>query len=158
MSEYGKLFRKNEDQKSAFILKSYNPDKDKYFELINRARNESYRQVIVNSKIMTDVLFTTINSDGIILKINMSESTDQDIKDNIKAIIRKLREDKLLFVKLKEQLEWASESGSIDINSIEIFCYQKRYEIFSNGIVSGDAISELFQRNIRIVLEDYFNG
>ncbi|MGG4548357.1 hypothetical protein ABER02_11245 [Rossellomorea marisflavi] len=158
MSEYGKLFRKKEGQKNTFILKPYHPDKEKYFELINKAREKSYKQVIVNSKIMTDILFRTLNSGGVILKINMSENTDQFVTDNIKVIIRKLRENNLLFVKLKEQLDWASESGSIDINSIEIYSNKKRYEIYSNGIISGENIIDLFQNNIQIVLEYYFNG
>lgn len=158
VSEYGKLFKRNEEQKAKFVLKSYDPDKDKYFEVINRAREGGYRQVIVNSKIMTNILFSTINSNGVILKVNMSENTDRDINDNIKVVIRKLREDRLLFVKLKEQLEWASESGSIDINSIEVYYNQNRYEIYSNGIVTGKDIAIIFEENIKTVLEDYFYG
>jgi hypothetical protein len=158
MSEYGKLFRKRENGLTFFTLKSYDPDKEKYFELIRNAREENFRQVIINSKIMTDILFSTINSGGIILKVNMSDNTDQDVTDNIKSLIRRLREDKIFFVKLKEQLDWAAESGSIDINSIEIYNYNKKYQLYSNGIIYGQNLSHFFEKNILKVLEEYFNG
>ena len=85
-----------------------------------------------------------------------SDTTDQDIKDNIRSIISKLRKDKLLFVKLKEQLEWAAERESIDINSIEIYIHNKKYQIYSNGIIFGDDLNGLFENNIKRVLEEYF--
>lgn len=156
MDKYSKLFKKNQDNEIKFFLRPYNPDNEKYFEVIKKARSEGLKQVIVNSKIMTDILYSILEFGGIILKINMSDNTDQDIKDNIKSIIPKLKNDRLLFAKLREQLEWAAESGSIDINSIEIYIYNKKYQIYSNGIICGDDLNRLFENNIKRVLEEYF--
>ncbi|UAT31985.1 hypothetical protein K7T73_07130 [Bacillus badius] len=158
MSEYGKLFKKNTGVKTHLCLRSYNPEKDKYFEVIKSARKEGLKQVIVNSEIMTNILYSTLKSGGIILKINLSDSTDQDIKDNIKAIIPKLKSDLLLFVKLKEELEWAMDSGSIDIHSIDIYILNRKYTIYSNGIIYGEKLEELFENTIKPVLEEYFRG
>lgn len=154
MNSYGKLFRGND----SINIRSYDPEKDRYFEVIKEARNEGMKQVIINSEIMTDILYATLKLDGIILKVNLSDNTDKDIKDNVKAILSKLKSDKLFFVKLKEELEWAADSGSIDINSIDVFFQKKRYEIYSNGIIHGDDLDLLFEKIMKPVLEEYFHG
>ncbi|PFX43527.1 hypothetical protein COL32_14440 [Bacillus pseudomycoides] len=158
MNSYGKLFRGHSNKNIQLFLRSYNPDKEKYFEVIKDARSEGLKQVIINSEIMTNILYTTLQSNGVILKVNMSDNTDEHIKDNIKAIISKLKSDKLLFVKLKQELEWAEDSESIDINSINIYFLNKRYEIHSNGIINGDDLDVLFNKIMRPVLEQYFYG
>ncbi|WP_427127940.1 hypothetical protein ACQCPQ_31065 (plasmid) [Priestia megaterium] len=158
MNSYGKLFRGHSEKNNQLLLRSYDPVKEKYFEVIKEARNEGLKQVIINSEIMTDILYATLNSDGLILKVNMSDNTDDDIKENVKAIIRKLKSDKLIFVKLKEELEWAADSGSIDINSIDIYISNKKYEIHSNGIIHGDDLDSIFDKIMKPVLEKYFYG
>ncbi|MEH6930091.1 hypothetical protein, partial [Priestia megaterium] len=90
MNSYGKLFRGHSSTNNQLFLRSYDPVKEKYFEVIKEARNEGLKQVIINSEIMTDILYATLNLDGLILKVNMSDNTDDDIKENVKAIIRKL--------------------------------------------------------------------
>lgn len=156
MDLYGKVFR--DIKTNDIVLRPYNPDKEKYYELIKAAKNEGLKQVIINSEIMTSILYNTIEQDGIVLKVNMTENTDQDVKDNVQLIIKKLRYDKLVFSKLKDELEWAEDSNSIDITSIEIYLHNKKYQIFSNGIVAGSDINKLFVNNIKAVLEEYFNG
>ena len=158
MNSYGKLFRGHSSIKNQLFLRSYDPVKEKYFEVIKEARNEGLKQVIINSEIMTDILYATLNLDGLILKVNMSDNTDDDIKENVKAIIRKLKSDKLIFVKLKEELEWAADSGSIDINSIDVYFSNKMYEIHSNGIIHGDDLDSIFDKIMKPVLEKYFYG
>lgn len=158
MNSYGKLFRRNSDTKMQLSLRSYDPEKERYFQVIKEARSEGFKQVIINSEIMTDILYTTLSFDGIILKVNLSDNTDEDVKENVKRIISRLRKDKLIFFKLKEELEWAADSGSIDINSIEIYFLNKRYQIYSNGIINGDNLEEVFDKLMKPVLEKYFDG
>ncbi|MCU5582470.1 hypothetical protein OCF65_18710 [Bacillus toyonensis] len=158
MNSYGKLFRKQGDKSIQLSLRSYNPEKERYFQVIKEARSEGLKQVIINSEIMTNILYTTLELDGVILKVNLSDNTDDDIKENVKVIISKLRSDKLIFFKLKEELEWAADSGSIDINSIEIYFSNKRYQIYSNGIINGDNLEVAFDKIIKPVLEKYFYG
>lgn len=158
MNSYGKLFKGNSSTNNQLLLRSYDPVKEKYFEVIKEARNEGLKQVIINSEIMTDILYATLNSDGLILKVNMSDNTDDDIKENVKSIIRRLKSDKLIIEKLKEELEWAADSGSIDINSIDVYFSNKRYEIYSNGIIHGDDLNLIFGKIMKPVLENYFYG
>lgn len=159
MNSYGKLFRGHRNKSIQLFLRSYNPDKDRYFEVIKEARSEGLKQVIINSEIMTDILYATLNSeDGLILKVNMSDNTDEDVKDNIKAIIKKIKFNKLIFENLKKELEWAADSGSIDINSIDVYFSNKRYEIYSNGIIHGDNLDSIFEKIMKPVLEKYFYG
>ncbi|MFD9275322.1 hypothetical protein NX819_14720 [Bacillus subtilis] len=157
MDNYGKVFKKQFDDKLEFQLRSYDPDKEKYFDIVKNARTEGFKQVIINSKIMSELLFAILNSNGYLLKINMTDNTDQDIIENLKSIIPKLRHKPLLVIKLKEELDLITESGSIDISSIEIFINNKMYEIKSNGIIIGLELDYFFNEIIKPVLEDYFS-
>lgn len=155
MNEYGKIFRQKKNNK--FSLRSYNPDKEKYFELIQKAKKDSYTQLIINSELMIDLMYKILNLSGVVLKISMSETTDQNIKDNVKFILQKLRQDNLYFSKLKEELEWAIDSGSLDIESIDAYYKKNKITIKSNGIIYGKDKSTTFEEVIIPVLECYFN-
>lgn len=157
MDKYGKIFKKQTNGLREFELRAYDPDKDKYFDVIKKARLDGFKQVIINSKIMAEIMFSILNSKGIILKINMTDNADQDIVDNLKSIISKLRTNHLLFVKLKEELELITESGSIDISSVEIYINKKKYEIKSNGLIIGSELDLFFIHTLVPVLEDYFS-
>lgn len=156
LENYIKLFKKYQNDKFSFVFRTYNPDEEKYFEVIKTARSEGLNQVIINSEIMTDILYSTLEHDGLILKINMTDNTDRDINDNICSIIPKLKKDRLLFLKLKEQLEWAAESNSIDIKSVEVYVFEKKYEVYSNGIIIGNDFDGPFKNLIKDVVENYF--
>ncbi|HWO96130.1 hypothetical protein PVN28_14890 [Bacillus licheniformis] len=157
MEKYGKIFKKHINNQYEFQLRSYDPDNEKYFEVISKARDDGFSQVIINSKIMSEILFAVLNSKGFLLKINMTDNTDQEVIDNLKSIIAKLKHNPLLFVKLKEQLEVITESGSIDISSIEIFIKEKKYEVKSNGIIIGLELESFFDEIIKTELEVYFS-
>ncbi|MCY8438602.1 hypothetical protein NQS41_10060 [Bacillus sp. C3(2022)] len=157
MEKYGKVFKKHINDQYEFQLRSYDPDNEKYFEVISKARDDGFTQVIINSKIMSEILFAVLNSKGYLLKINMTDNTDQEVIDNLKSIIAKLKHNPLLFVKLKEQLEVITESGSIDISSIEIFIKEEKYEVKSNGIIIGLELESFFDEIIKTELEVYFS-
>lgn len=155
MEKYGKLFRKKSDNDIA--LRSYAPDNDKYFELIKKAREDGYHQLIINSELMISIIYSTLELDGILMKITMSDNTDEDIKENIEFIIKKMRHDKFLFLKLKEELEWAIDSGSIDIYKIDLYFQNERYTLYSNGIISGKNINYFFDTVLNPILGSYFD-
>ncbi|AQY41151.1 hypothetical protein P4V72_00095 [Bacillus thuringiensis] len=158
MNHYGKLFINNSNSQSSISLETYNPDKEKYFEIIKRARGKGLRQVIINSELMLEILYQVLENNGVILKVNLSDSTDDEIKDNINSILPKIRQDKELYVKLREELEWAVDSGSIDIFNIEVYVFKTRYQIFSNGIINSSKMDEMFEKVILPVLRKYFNA
>lgn len=158
MNHYGKLFINNSNSQSSISLETYNPDKEKYFEIIKRARGKGLRQVIINSELMLEILYQVLENNGVILKVNLSDSTDDEIKDNISSILPKIRHDKELYAKLREELEWAVDSGSIDIFHIEVYVFKTRYQIFSNGIINSSKKDEMFEKVILPVLRKYFNA
>ncbi|ATI52766.1 hypothetical protein [Bacillus tropicus] len=158
MNHYGKLFINNSNSQSSISLETYNPDKEKYFEIIKRARGKGLRQVIINSELMLEILYQVLENNGVILKVNLSDSTDDEIKDNISSILPKIRHDKELYAKLREELEWAVDSGSIDIFNIEVYVFKTRYQIFSNGIINSSKMDEMFEKVILPVLRKYFNA
>lgn len=157
MNDYGKIFKKQLNNRLEFQLYSYNPDKEKYFDVIKKARTQEFKQVIINSEIMSAILYAVLTSDGVIMKINMSDNTDEDIIENINSIVNKLRSKPVLFVKLQEELDLITESGSIDIMCIEIYKFKKHFKIYSNGIVFGDDLERIFVDFLKPVLEEYFN-
>lgn len=156
MEQYGKIFRRKNNKN--FDLRSYNPNEEKYFEVIKTARKEGYFQLIMNSELMISLMYSTLEKNGLVLKISMSDNTDQDTKDNIQFILKKLRKDNLLFIKLKEELEWAVDSGSIDIQSVDILYRNERFTVLSNGIIIGVDIKSFFDNLIIPLLGKYFNG
>lgn len=157
MEEYGKVFRDIISERKSFILCTYKPEEESYFEVVKRARDEGKRQVVLNSEIMTEIMFCIINNNGIVRKINLSDSTDEDVIDDINSLISKMKKDPLLFIKLKDELEWAYDSGSIDINNVTVYFDGSQFTIHSNGIIFGERPVDLFEKIIRQVLVKFFN-
>lgn len=157
MEEYGKVFREISSPKKSYTLCTYRPEEESYFEVVKRARESGKRQVVLNSEIMTELMLSIINNGGIVRKINLSDSTDQDVIDNITSIINKMKSDPLMFVKLKDELEWVYDSGSIDINSVTIYFNNAQFTVYSNGIVFGQNPLDLFETILIKVLEEFFD-
>ncbi|MHA7912903.1 hypothetical protein [Bacillus altitudinis] len=157
MEQYGKVFKKQTNGLNIFEIRAYDPDIEKYFDVIKKARDNGFKQVIINSEIMSKLMFNILNSQGFILKINMTDNTDEYLVDNIKSLVSKLKTNPLLFVKLKEELSFITESGSIDISSIEILIDSTRYEIKSNGLIVGTNLDSFFEKIFLPTLEDYFS-
>lgn len=157
MEEYGKVFREISSQKKSYTLCTYRPEEESYFEVVKRARESGKRQVVLNSEIMTELMLSIINNGGIVRKINLSDSTDQEVVDNITSIINKMKSDPLMFVKLKQELEWVYDSGSIDINSVTIYFNSAQFTVYSNGIVFGQNPLVLFETILIKVLEEFFD-
>lgn len=157
MEQYGKVFKKQTNGLNIFEIRAYDPNIEKYFDVIKKARDDGFKQVIINSEIMSKLMFNILNSQGFILKINMTDNTDEYLVDNIKSLVSKLKTNPLLFVKLKEELNFITESGSIDISSIEIFIDSTRYEIKSNGLIVGTNLDSFFEKIFFPTLEDYFS-
>lgn len=155
MELYGKIFRHKVNKE--ITLRSYNPDSESYYDLINKARSEGYNQVIINSEIMVSIIHALLKTDNMLMKITMSDNTDQDIKESIDYVVKKMKQDKLLFIELKSELEWAIDSGSIDIKCIVIYFKKQRYTIFSNGLVIGKQIDTVFKKLLKPVIGVYFN-
>lgn len=157
MDQFGKIFRNVSTQNEQFELCEYNPKEHSYFEIIQKGRQDGKRQVVINSEIMNEILYKIISNEGFISKIKLADSTDQDIIDNVTNLIPKLRTNPLLFIELKKELEWAYDSGSIDIVSIQVIFESKLYQITSNGLIEGKEVATFFMEIINPILTSYFN-
>lgn len=161
---FAKVFKKiNKNSRSTLYLRPYDVENQQYLDIIKDAQSEGLSQVIINSQIMIDFLSYTLEKDGIILKIQMNNYADVELKDDIMAIVRKLRKEKHLFQELKQQLSWALDSESIDILSITIALkiddsFPQSWEIFSNGIIVGEDIEKFFRVHLCQVVEGYLNA
>lgn len=134
MEIYGKVFKKYFENDLHILYNEYLPDKQKYYRLIEESLDRGERQVIINSEIMIQIMYEVIKDNGVVLDIKMSASTDKIIKENVRDILWKIRENNIEFVKLKELLEWSNSKDSIDIMSIDIYYQDIRYTITSHGI------------------------
>lgn len=156
MSEYGKIFRLLSSPNENFDISIYNPVEHSYFDVVQKARSEDKRQIVINSELMTLILYKVISTNGFISKIDLADSTDEDIKQNITILISKIRTNPVLFVDLKKELEWAYDSGSIDIFSITVIFEGNLYKINSNGLVEGKELQIFFDKIIQPILKEYF--
>ncbi|MED2940640.1 hypothetical protein [Cytobacillus horneckiae] len=155
---YSKVFKYNEKGTNIPALVPYNPEKETYYELIKKSRKKGLRQIIINSEIMTELMYNTLSHEGLILDINLSDNTDKISKDNVESILHAIRKNKLNFIKLREELDWAIERESIDISNIIIYIDNIKLEIKSNGIIIGEINNYFFDKVMKPTLENYLNG
>ncbi|KMY49257.1 hypothetical protein [Peribacillus loiseleuriae] len=157
MDEYGKIFRKYSNDKLNICMESYNPDVEKYHEVILRMKAKSYKQVIINSELMIEILNAVIMNEGYILGINFTDNTDENLKIDVKNFVLKIRKDRLQFINLKELLKWALDNNSIDIFNIELYYNKIHYTVYSNGLIMGNKLNLIFEDIIEKVLDNYLS-
>jgi len=155
MEVYGKVFRKYSQDKLDISMKSYNPDIEKYHEVILKMKNEGYKQVIINSELMIKVLSEIILNEGFILQVNFTDNTDENLIIDVKNLVAKIRHDRLQFIKLKDVLNWALDNNSIDIFNVELYYKKSKYTVYSNGLVEGNEIDIVFDEILEKVLLEY---
>ncbi len=157
MDEYGKIFRKYSNDKLNICTESYNPDVEKYHEVILRMKAKGYKQVIINSELMIEILNAIIMNEGYILGINFTDNTDENLKIDVKNLVLKIRKDRLQFINLKELLKWALDNNSIDIFNIELYYNKNPYTVYSNGLIMGNKLNLIFKGILEKVLDNYLS-
>lgn len=146
MENYAKIFRKYKDNSNLDIsLDEYNPDDKKYKDLIIEKKKNNFKQVIINSELMVDIIKETLSKEGIIQNIDFTENTDYEINEDVKKLLWKLRDNKIYFDDLKILLSWVIDKNSIDIKELCIYYKNNQYSIYSNGIIKGSDIKEVFK-------------
>lgn len=154
MEKYGKTFRKFGKNGLEFYLNVYNPNEKKYHEVIFDMKKLGYKQLIINSELMIEIMSEVIQKSGFILGIHFTESTDEYISEKVKRLILEIRHNPLSFIKLKELLDWTIDNNSIDISRIELLFNKNKIEIYSNGQIVGNNIDIIFNE----LLLDIFKG
>lgn len=156
MEEHGKVFRNySEDGKLQIELEKYNPDQELYHDVISRMNAKGFKQIIIHSEMMLSILENVLLAKEYILVVNFNDSTDESIILETRSILKKIRENPLDFVKLKDLLKWALDNNSIDIFSIEVSNQKKHIAVQSNGIIIGTNIDDFFQNIIKKVLAGF---
>lgn len=157
MEVYGKVFRKYSNGELNIINKSYNPDTEKYHEVILEMKSSGYKQVIINSELMLKLLNEIILNEGFILQIKFTDNTDENLIIDVNNLIGKIRYDRIQFIKLKEVLNWALDNNSIDIFNVELLYKQKKYTVYSNGLILGEEINVLFEEILKKIFFEYLS-
>lgn len=150
-----KLFRRSLEKQTEIESVEYDPKLQNYREMINGMRDNNYKQVIINSELMINIMENVFLSGGILQKIKLDEGSDEVFHQEIEDLLRKVRNDKKNFVLLKNELSWAEEYDSIDINSMLIFYNGFQSEVKSNGVVIGENPSDIINEVIAPLLKRY---
>ncbi|MFJ7369387.1 hypothetical protein ACIQVU_08110 [Lysinibacillus sp. NPDC098008] len=156
MSEYAKIFRKyNEDSTLEVSMDLYNPDEKKYKDLIIEKKHNGFKQVIINSEIMIEIIKESLVKNGLVQVISFTDNTDEEIIDDVNRLLWKIRENKVYFEELKKLLSWALDKNSIDIKETIIYFGQQQYNIRSNGLIIGKEKEDFFKEIIEPVIRRY---
>lgn len=156
MSEYAKVFRKyNGDSTLEISMDTYNPDEKKYKDLIIEKKHNGFKQVIINSEIMIEIIKESLIKNGLVQVISFTDNTDEEIIDDVNNLLWKMRENKVYFEDLKRLLSWALDKDSIDIKETSIAFKKKQYTIHSNGLIIGENNKEFFVEIIEPAIRRY---
>ncbi|HCY7665848.1 TPA: hypothetical protein O1692_000959 [Staphylococcus aureus] len=162
MANYAKIMKKFDDHK--YIVKSFDlEDLSKfgsYPDKMKKIYGQGYSQVIINSKIMLSLLERVIenkNLEFISFEVN-DPSLDEETRAQINKIIENLKSKKMGFSAVKEYLFWVFDEGSIFIDKLILYNYEKssNIEINSNGLICFDNKEE-FVDLVIVNLESYLN-
>ncbi|WP_068983849.1 hypothetical protein [Lysinibacillus xylanilyticus] len=156
MEAYGKIFRKYSAEEIDFNLNIYKPDEKKYHEVICEMKKRGFKQLIINSELMIEIMSQVIQNNGFILGIHFTESIDEYLTGKVKDLILKIRHKPMSFIELKELLDWTVDNNSIDISRIELLYKNSKFEIYSNGqIIGGENINVIFEEILIHVFKGY---
>lgn len=162
MANYAKIMKKFDDHK--YIVKSFDVEDlskfGSYPDKMKKIYEQGYSQVIINSKIMLSLLERVIenkNLEFISFEVN-DPSLDEETRTQINKIIENLKSKKMGFSAVKEYLFWVFDEGSIFIDKLILYNYEKssNIEINSNGLIYFDNKEE-FVDLVIANLESYLN-
>lgn len=115
-------------KKAKFFWKTHNCSKEifcmpydenmEYYAFLKQYYNEGYRQIIITSEIMIEIIKHFVLEKGIsVYNIEFMED-DSDLVEEIESLIDRFLEDKVFFVRLLEKLNFLAEKSSIDIKRV----------------------------------------
>lgn len=164
MADYGKILKKNEVNGFAVSLCLFDDlgRTSTYSQIMQESYKSSYTQVIINSYLMLEIAEDMLRDGWTLLSIFIDDpSVDEETKKEVSSLVEGIKRNPLHFNKLSEYLEWALEEGSIFIDKIilakKINNSYKTCEVYSNGVLFGDAKQLAFSYYIQKIIEDYLN-
>lgn len=134
-----KLFWKMKSDSRHIYCVPYD-DNAEYYTFLRNCRDEGYRQVIITSEIMIEIIRQACLEKGYrVYKIEFVEE-DLDLENEINVILRAMEKNPAYLSELLEKLKFLSEKSSIDLKRIYIKSLYTGdvyddYFVQSNGIV-----------------------
>lgn len=132
---------------------------DEYYAFLKRQFDSGYRQIIVSSEAMIELIKDGVIQKGLkVYRIEFAED-DEVLSEDIAHLLVAIRERPVLFSTLIERLQFLAESSSIDIqriymsgrseNGVAIDLY-----VQSNGIVAiNDGADDGVRNRINALIE-----
>lgn len=161
--EKAKLFWKKENTKECICSVPYN-DKVEYYTFLRDCKAKGYRQVIVTSEIMLQVIRKVCLENGYsVYKIEFAEE-DLELEQEVQNLIQMVAKNSAYFGDLIEKLKFLSEQSSIDLRRVYIKGSYggSRTPVFflqSNGILGTNGESyESLSKEISAVVEGCLIG
>ena len=145
VSKKAKLFWKNENDRE-IINSVFYDDSVEYYTFLRKCKSEGYRQVIVTTEIMIQLLRVSVIKKGfVIYKIEFAEE-DCELENEIKNLLRNIENNPACFGDLINKIKFLSEQSSIDIRRVYIKGkyngkFTPNFYIQSNGILGINAES-----------------
>lgn len=168
MTEYSKVFKKDENQDYFFRLNHFaNFDSvdtpNSYLYVMKENYDDGYSQVIINTSIMLSIIKNALKERWVLNSINIdSPVVDEDIDKELKNYVKLIKRDVMYFDDLKDYLYWTLDEGSIFIDSIVLIKKVDEKiissEVYSNGLISGEDSDVVYQEVIDKTLKEYLNG
>lgn len=134
-----KLFWKTESGKQHICCVDYDDQQD-YYIFLRKCRAKGYRQVIVTSEIMIQIIrHACLDKGHYIYRIEFAED-DTDLENEMDGILKAIHKNPAYFGDLLEKLRFLAEKTSIDLKRIYIKEKYKdttpdNYFVQSNGII-----------------------
>lgn len=142
-----KLFWKLGDSDKHIISQPFDDD-DEYYSFLKRQFDDGYRQIIVSSETMIELIKDSVINQGLkVYKIEFAEE-DSSLSEDVASLLDAITVRPVLFNTLIEKLLFLAETSSIDINRIYI----------SGRLDSGVAVDFYIQSNGIVAISDSADG
>ena len=142
MKKY-KLFWKLGDLDKHIIYKSFD-DEEEYYSFLKQQFDAGYRQIIVSSEAMIDLIKYVVMQQGLkIYRIEFAEEDDA-LSEEVSNLIEMIETRPVMFNALIEKLHFLAETSSIDIKRIYL----------SGRLANGSIVDMYIQSNGIIAIND----
>lgn len=133
-----KLFWKTGNSQKAIECIPYYDDQD-YYSFVKSNYEQGYRQIIISSEIMVELIKEFVLSGYTVAEIQFAEE-DTDFEGDIQDILSQMHTNMAFFVQLIDRLNFLSVNSSIEIQRIKLVGrlsdgIASRLFIQSNGII-----------------------
>lgn len=114
-----------------------------YFDFIRKERKLGYRQIVISSDILINLLFSKAQNDGALIKKIEIQRDDNDVQEYLDSLVEKanLKKDYLNLLIFLKPIDF---SDSIEIKAVK---YSYRREKLIEVEVSNNGIVQMNERN-----------